>query len=73
MAIAALLIIILSTGVNYVMQRSLVKGLEQDSVQKTEEQKQVEASDAKTANQNIFTNSYYWVLNVFNDPSVLMQ
>ena len=72
-AIAALLIIILSTGVNYFMQRSLVKGLEQDSVQKTEEQKQVEASDAKTANQNIFTNSYYWVLNVFNDPSVLMQ
>lgn len=71
-AIAAFLIIILSTGVNYVMQRSIVKGLEQDSVQKTEEKKQVEASDAKTANQNIFTNAYYWILNVFNDPSVLM-
>ena len=71
-AIAAFLIIILSTGVNYVMQRSIVKGLEQDSVQKTEEKKQVEASDAKTANQNIFTNAYYWIINVFNDPSVLM-
>jgi hypothetical protein len=71
-AIAALLIIIISTGVNYVIQKSLVKGLEDDSVQKTEEQKQVEASDAKTANQNIFTNAYYWILNVFNDPSVLM-
>ena len=71
-AIAAFLFIIISTSVNYVMQRSIVKGLEQDSVQKTEEKKQVEASDAKTANQNIFTNAYYWVLNVFNDPSVLM-
>ena len=71
-AIAALLIIILSSHINYFMQRSIVKGLEQDSVQKTEEEKQVEASDAKTANQNIFTNVYYWVLNVFNDPSVLM-
>jgi hypothetical protein len=71
-AIAALLIIIISTGVNYVIQKSLVKGLEDDSVQKTEEQKQVEASDAKTANQNIFTNAYYWILNMFNDPSVLM-
>lgn len=71
-AIAAFLFIIISTGVNYVIQKSLVTGLEQDSVQKTEEKKQVEASDAKTANQNIFTNAYYWVLNVFNDPSVLM-
>lgn len=71
-AIAALLIIILSSHINYFMQRSIVKGLEQDSVQKTEEEKQVEASDAKTANQNIFTNAYYWILNVFNDPSVLM-
>jgi hypothetical protein len=71
-AIAALLIIIISTCVNYVIQKSLVKGLEDDSVQKTEEQKQVEASDAKTANQNIFTNAYYWILNMFNDPSVLM-
>lgn len=71
-AIAAFLFIIISTGVNYVMQKSIVTGLEQDSVQKTEEKKQVEASDAKTANQNIFTNAYYWVLNVFNDPSVLM-
>ena len=71
-AIAALLIIILSSHINYFMQRSIVKGLEQDSVQKTEEEKQVEASDAKTANQNIFTNAYYWILNVFYDPSVLM-
>ena len=71
-AIAAFLFIIISTGVNYVIQKSLVTGLEQDSVQKTKEKKQVEASDAKTANQNIFTNAYYWVLNVFNDPSVLM-
>ena len=71
-AIVALLIIILSGDTNYFIQRSIVKGLEDDSVQKTEEEKQVEASDAKTANQNIFTNAYYWVLNVFNDPSVLM-
>ena len=71
-AIAALLIIILSGDTNYFIQRSIVKGLEDDSVQKTEEEKQVEASDAKTANQNIFTNAYYWILNVFNDPSVLM-
>ena len=71
-AIVALLIIILSGDINYFIQRSIVKGLEDDSVQKTEEEKQVEASDAKTANQNIFTNAYYWVLNVFNDPSVLM-
>ncbi len=74
--LVAFICMVVSTIVNYYMQKNIVAGLDNDStnIKKSsqKEEEKLQESNAKIANQNIFTNAYYWVLNLFNDPSVLM-
>lgn len=61
------------TIANYFIQVKVTTGLQNDSVnKKSEAEKQLEVSDEKTADQNIFKSTYYWFLNLFNNPSMMM-
>ena len=74
--LVAFICMVVSTIVNYYMQKNIVAGLDNDStnIKKSsqKEEEQLQESNAKIANQNIFTNAYHWFLNLFNDPSILI-
>jgi hypothetical protein len=74
--LVAFICMVVSTIVNYYMKKNIVAGLDNDStnIKKSsqKEEEKMQESNTKIANQNIFTNAYYWFLNLFNDPSILM-
>jgi hypothetical protein len=66
--LVAFICMVVSTIVNYYMQKNIVAGLDNDStnIKKSsqKEEEKLQESNAKIANQNIFTNAYYWFLNL---------